>query len=247
MDSKSQRERGFHTPLYHTTEDSVMKKYYQRNFLLLSSLLIMCSFTVCSQTLGCNFKPGTIQLNLSGQSTGANIVSYVVLVDGGNIIKYKSLVNSGTIDAVSVGSYKAIAITWDNTQSNLPTLDVGKNLNDIEHCWKSTSVELSICDCNTTTNSITVPSSVGASPQYLLTDGKGIIQQVQNGTTFSGLANGVYNHYVVCNTNTSAVIGTKITTIPATDFCRIMPLSYVVCVAECAPVICVPMIIAKIR
>lgn len=208
---------------------------------------MMCSFTICSQTLGCNFKPGTIQLNLSGQSIGTNIVSYVVLVDGGNIIRYKSVVNSGTIEAVGVGSYKAVAITWDNSQLNLPSLEIGKNFTEIDHCLKSTAVDISICDCNTTTNSITVPSSVGLSPQYLLTDGRGVIQQVQSGTTFSGLSNGVYNHYVLCNTNPSLVIGAKITTIPSTDFCRIMPLSYVVCVAECAPVICVPMVIAKIR
>lgn len=208
---------------------------------------MMCSFTICSQTLGCNFKPGTIQLNLSGQSIGTNIVSYVVLVDGGNIIRYKSVVNSGTIEAVGVGSYKAVAITWDNSQLNLPSLEIGKNFTEIDHCLKSTAVDISICDCNTTTNSITVPSSVGLSPQYLLTDGRGVIQQVQSGTTFSGLSNGVYNHYVLCNTNPSLVIGTKITTIPSTDFCRIVPLSYVVCVAECAPVICVPMVIAKIR
>jgi hypothetical protein len=47
-------------------------------------------------------------------------------VDGGNIIRYKSVVNSGTIDAVGVGSYKAVAITWDNTQLNLPSLEIGK-------------------------------------------------------------------------------------------------------------------------
>jgi len=224
-----------------------MKKYFPKSFLLLLSLLMMCSFTICSQTLGCNFKPGTIQLNLSGQSIGTNIVSYVVLVDGGNIIRYKSVVNSGTIEAVGVGSYKAVAITWDNSQLNLPSLEIGKNFTEIDHCLKSTAVDISICDCNTTTNSITVPSSVGLSPQYLLTDGRGVIQQVQSGTTFSGLSNGVYNHYVLCNTNPSLVIGAKITTIPSTDFCRIVPLSYVVCVAECAPVICVPMVIAKIR
>jgi len=246
LDSKTRRE-GAKLPLYHTTEDSVMKKYFPKSFLLLLSLLMICGYTMLGQTLGCNFKPGTIQLNLNGQSVGANIVSYVVLVDGGNIIRYKSVVNSGTIDAVGVGSYKAVAITWDNTQSNLPSLEIGKNLGDIDHCLKSTAVDLSICDCNTTTNSVTVPNSVGLSPQYILTDGRGVIQQVQNGTTFSGLSNGVYNHYVLCNTNLSAVIGTKITTLPSTDFCRIMPLSYVVCVAECAPVICVPMVIAKIR
>jgi len=188
-----------------------MKKYFPKSFLLLLSLLMMCSFTVCSQTLGCNFKPGTIQLNLSGQSIGTNIVSYVVLVDGGNIIRYKSVVNSGTIEAVGVGSYKAVAITWDNSQLNLPSLEIGKNFTEIDHCLKSTAVDISICDCNTTTNSITVPSSVGLSPQYLLTDGRGVIQQVQSGTTFSGLSNGVYNHYVLCNTNPSLVIGTKIT------------------------------------
>lgn len=224
-----------------------MKKYFQSSFLLLISVLLLLSLNVFSQTLGCNFKPGAIQLNLSGQSKGTTIVSYVVLVDASNIVRYKSLENSGVIESVNAGSYKAVALTWDTRQENLPKIEIGKNLTEIDHCLKSTTVDLSICDCNTATNSITVPSSVGQSPQYILTDGKGIIQQVQNSTTFSGLNNGVYNHYVLCNSNSNAIVGAKIMTVPSTDFCRIVPLSYVVCLAECAPVICVPMVIAKIR
>jgi hypothetical protein len=97
---------------------------------------------------------------LTGQSQGTNIVTYIVLVDGGNVIKFKSL-NSTTIDNVTVGSYKAVAITWDNSQANAPVVEVGLNLNNVDHCWKSTAVDMSICDCNTTTNSITVPISTG--------------------------------------------------------------------------------------
>jgi hypothetical protein len=52
---------------------------------------------------------------------------------------------------VTVGSYKAVAITWDNSQANAPVVEVGLNLNNVDHCWKSTAVDMSICDCNTTT------------------------------------------------------------------------------------------------
>jgi hypothetical protein len=88
---------------------------------------------------------------------------------------------------VTVGSYKAVAITWDNSQANAPVVEVGLNLNNVDHCWKSTAVDMSICDCNTTTNSITVPISTGVNPQYVLTNGRGVIQSIQSSTTFSGL------------------------------------------------------------
>lgn len=220
-------------------------KYFLKTIILV--LLIFCSFSIYGQTLGCNFKPGTIQLSLIGQSQGNTIESYVVLVDGGNIIRYKSSVNTGTINAVNVGSYKAIAITWDKTQANIPSVEVGKNISDVNHCWKSTSLDISICDCNTSTNSITVPVTAGISPRYILTDGKGIIQQIQTSTTFSGLSNGIYNQYTVCETGMNIEVGSRITTIPNSNFCNIIPLSYVVCLLECEPIICAPLVVSKIR
>lgn len=211
-------------------------------------LIMATSVLALGQNLGCNFKPGTITLNLTGQSQGANIVTYVVLVDGGNVIRYKSGMNAATIDNVTVGSYKAVAVTWDNTQTNVPTLEVGVNLNSVDHCWKSTSVDLSICDCNTTTNSITVPVSLGINPQYVLTNGRGVIQSIQTSTTFSGLANEVYNVYVACGMGTkpNLLVGSNIKLVSTSDLCESIPLPYVVCVPECAPVICLPMTVVRL-
>jgi hypothetical protein len=185
---------------------------------------------------------------LTGQSQGTNIVTYIVLVDGGNIIKYKSALNATTIDNVAVGSYKAVAITWDNSQANAPVVEVGLNLNNVDHCWKSTAVDMSICDCNTTTNSITVPISAGVNPQYVLTNGRGVIQSIQSSTTFSGLTNDVYNVYVACGIGTkpNLLVGSNIKLVTTSDLCEPIPLPYVVCVAECAPVICMPMTVMKL-
>ncbi|NBB31602.1 hypothetical protein [Cellulophaga sp. BC115SP] len=230
-----------------------MKNLIQKYFVTLRALQIILFVAVTSavslgQNLGCNFKPGTITLNLTGQSQGTNIVTYIVLVDGGNIIKYKSALNATTIDNVAVGSYKAVAITWDNSQANAPVVEVGLNLNNVDHCWKSTAVDMSICDCNTTTNSITVPISAGVNPQYVLTNGRGVIQSIQSSTTFSGLTNDVYNVYVACGIGTkpNLLVGSNIKLVTTSDLCEPIPLPYVVCVAECAPVICMPMTVMKL-
>jgi len=230
-----------------------MKNLIQKYFVTVRALQIILFVAVTSavslgQNLGCNFKPGTITLNLTGQSQGTNIVTYIVLVDGGNIIKYKSALNATTIDNVAVGSYKAVAITWDNSQANAPVVEVGLNLNNVDHCWKSTAVDMSICDCNTTTNSITVPISAGLNPQYVLTNGRGVIQSIQSSTTFSGLTNDVYNVYVACGIGTkpNLLVGSNIKLVTTSDLCEPIPLPYVVCVAECAPVICMPMTVMKL-
>ncbi|MDI9867379.1 hypothetical protein QM480_23755 [Flectobacillus sp. DC10W] len=230
-----------------------MKKLVQKYFVIAKVLQIILFVTfvntvVIGQNLGCNFKPGTITLNLTGQSQGSNIVTYIVLVDGGNIIKYKSALNATTIDNVVVGSYKAVAVTWDNTQANAPVLEIGLNLNNVDHCWKSIAVDMSICDCNTTTNSITVPVSTGLNPQYVLTNGRGVIQAIQPSTTFSGLTNDVYNVYVACGIGTAPnlLVGSNIKLVTTSDLCEPIPLPYVVCVAECAPVICLPMTVLKL-
>jgi hypothetical protein len=234
-------------------KNKIMKNSIQKYFVTIRALQVILLVAVASavtlgQNLGCNFKPGTITLNLTGQSQGTNIVTYIVLVDGGNVIKFKSGLNSTTIDNVTVGSYKAVAITWDNSQANAPVVEVGLNLNDVDHCWKSTAVDMSICDCNTTTNSITVPISTGVNPQYVLTNGRGVIQSIQSSTTFSGLNNDVYNVYVACGIGTkpNLLVGSNIKLVTTSDLCEPIPLPYVVCVAECAPVICMPMTVMKL-
>ena len=124
--------------------------FYIRLLLFLG--LFLLSKEEYAQSLGCNFKPGDITLILSGQSQGANISSQVVLIDGGNIVRYKSLINQTTLFNVGTGSYKAVAITFDN--SVIPTVEVGKTIDDISNCLKTGAIPLNICDCNSSANRI---------------------------------------------------------------------------------------------
>jgi len=204
-----------------------------------------------AQNLGCNYKPGDITFNLSGQTQGAQVNTFIVLIDGGNIIRYKSALNQKTLLNVGVGSYQAVAITYDITQNIIPLIEIGTNINLIGNCSKSIAVPISICDCNTNNNFINATLSVtGLNKQYVLTNGKGVIQQISSTANFQGLTDGVYNLYVVCNdvssTLPSVVVGANILGVPSTNLCLSAPLSYVVCLPpSCKENVCIPYTVTK--
>lgn len=222
--------------------------FYIRIVLFIGLFLLFKG--IYAQNLGCNYKPGDITLILSGQSQGANISSQIVLIDAGNIIRYKSLINQTTLLNVVIGSYKAVAITFDNRV--VPVVEVGKTINDVNNCLKSATIAINICDCNSTDNfiSATIPA-VGNNPKYILTNGKGIILQIQTKPSFQSITNGVYNLYAACADNsepiTGLIVGGSIRNVNSTNLCLATPLSYVVCLPECKVEICVPYSITKIR
>lgn len=222
--------------------------FYIRLLLLLG--LFLLSKGVYSQSLGCNYKPGDITLILIGQSQGSNISSQIVLIDAGNIIRYKSEINQTTLFNVAIGSYKAVAITFDNHV--IPAVEVGKTIDEINNCLKSTAIVLNICDCNSSDNFISANLQIaGNNQQYVLTNGRGDILQIQTKPNFQSITNGVYNLYATCSDNsqqiTGLVIGGSIRNISSTNLCLATPLSYVVCLQECKLEICVPFSITKIR
>lgn len=234
-----------------------MKTIFYTRLLLFLGLFLL-SEGIYAQNLGCNYKPGDITLTLSGQSQGANISSQIMLLDTNNIIRYKSLINQTTLFNVVIGNYKAVAITFDNRV--VPVVEVGKTINDISNCLKSAAIPINICDCNSTDNFISANFPVlspavgkGGIPaiQYVLTNGKGVILQIQNTPNFQSITNGVYNVYGACADNSGPIaglaLGGSIRNINSTNLCFATPQSYVVCLPECKLEICIPFSITKIR
>ncbi len=233
---------------YISIKAKIMKELLNKYLIWILYLLLATGINTYGQTQGCNFKPGNITLTLAGQTQAPTVVSYVVLLDANNIITYKSTPNNTTLYNVRVGGYQAASITYDMNQSIIPNIEVGSDFNNLEHCLKSNTVDLSVCDCNTYSSTITVPPANGINPQYVLTNGRGIIQAISTSTTFNNLTNDVYNLYVVCGNGSisNLTIGGKITNIAASNFCMPNPLPYIICTPDCVP-LCVPISVVRTR
>ena len=195
--------------LDHKSESFLRMAKFLFLFLLLP-LTFMSSNAVQAQSGVCNFKTGNVSLVLSGQSTGANISSQLVLTNSSGVIKYVSSVNNTSLTNVVAGSYLAYGVTYDATTN--PNLTVGGNINSVGFCYKTTSIPLSVCDCNNSTGTISASVSgqssvAGQINKYVLTDGKGQILAIDNFPTFTGYGNGVYNIYGVSYDGSSAVNG----------------------------------------
>jgi len=207
--------------------------------LLLSIILFNKSQAQVSQAQVCNYKTGTVTLQLSGQSTGANFSSQLVLTDANGIIKYVSAVNNMTITNVASGNYQAIAVTYNNTVSPTPNLVVNADLNTVNSCNKTTANSVNVCDCNNATGifNVSLAGKTNLSGQvnkYILTDGKGKILAISDVPNFNGFGNGVYNVYGVSYLSTinNLVVGGLITAVKG-DCAEITNgIGYVVCVPE---------------
>jgi hypothetical protein len=102
----------------------------------------------------CNYKSGTVTMSLSGQTTGSNVSSQLVLTNSSGVIQYVSPVNVMSIANVSANTYQAVAVTYTNSVS--PNLTVGGDINLVSSCSKTVAVPISICDCNNATGVFTV-------------------------------------------------------------------------------------------
>lgn len=144
--------------------------------ILMMGLLMLPNTSVHAQTGVCNFKAGNVTLVLSGQSTGANITSKLVLTNSSGLIQYVSAANNTTISNVNPGNYLAYGVTYDSSTN--PNLVVNGNINSVGFCYKTTSIPLSVCDCNNNTGTLSASVSgqstvAGQTNAYVLTDGKG--------------------------------------------------------------------------
>ncbi|PWK17629.1 putative repeat protein (TIGR01451 family) [Arcicella aurantiaca] len=191
-----------------------------------------------AQTGTCNFKAGNVTLVLSGQSTGSNITSQLVLTNATGVIQYVSAANNTTLNNVTAGSYLAYGITYD--ASTNPNLAVGGNVNSVGFCYKTTSIPLNVCDCNNASGILSASVSgqtsiAGQVNKYVLTDGKGQILAIDNVPTFTGYGNGVYNIYGVSydgngtvnglavNNNISGVSGSCVSVTTGTGYIVCLP------------------------
>lgn len=205
---------------------------------LVMGLFFLTTQSVQAQTGTCNFKAGNVTLVLSGQSTGSNITSQLVLTNSSGVIQYISAANNTTLNNVAPGNYLAYGVTYDSSTN--PNLSIGGNVNSVGFCYKTTSIPLSVCDCNNATGTLSASVSgqttiAGQVNKYVLTDGKGQILAIDNVPTFTGYGNGVYNIYGVSydgngtinglaiNNNISSVSGSCVSVTPGTGYIVCLP------------------------
>lgn len=206
-------------------------------------------------SLGCNYKSGDVSVTLSGQSSGANITSKVVLLDANNTIKYISNANSTTLSSVLAGNYSAVGITYDNAQ--IPNLVIGGTLANVTSCYKTTPLSTLVCDCNTLVSVISATptgqsSKSGQINKFVLTNGNGIILQIGDASNYTGLTDGVYNMYAVSydggQTINNLSIGSNIQSVSSSCLSISEPVSYIVCLpVNCKADVCIPFTVKKTK
>ncbi|KAB7726499.1 hypothetical protein F5984_24600 [Rudanella paleaurantiibacter] len=112
-----------------------------------TAVSIATSSTACTAT-GCDRPAGTVAINTTSEATGSNLVNQVILTDASGVIQYVSPAGSGTLSNVAAGSYLVYQVTFDNTQTPLPTLTPGTSLTamGVGVCIKfSNQLTLNVC------------------------------------------------------------------------------------------------------
>ena len=207
--------------------------------LLVVGLFFLPTKSLQAQTSTCNFKAGNVTLVLSGQSTGSNITSQLILTNATGVIQYVSAANNTSLSNVTSGNYLAYGVTYDSS-TNL-NLVVGGNVNSVSFCYKTTSIPLSVCDCNNATGTLAASVSgqttvAGQVTKYVLTDGKGQILAIDNVPTFTGYGNGVYNIYGVSydgnGTLNGLTLGNNISSLSGSCVSITPGTGYIVCLPE---------------
>ena len=213
--------------------------FFQRYGKSLGVAFLMLMLWESSYGQACNYKSGTVTMSLSGQTTGSNVSSQLVLTNSSGVIQYVSPVNVMSIANVSANTYQAVAVTYTNSVS--PNLTVGGDINLVSSCSKTVAVPISICDCNNATGVFTVGQTgktnlPGQTNVYVLTDGKGRILSISNSPSFSNNGNGVYNVYGVSYTGTVSglTVGGTINGVSGSCVDITNAVGYVVCVPELA-------------
>jgi uncharacterized repeat protein (TIGR01451 family) len=208
---------------------------------LVMGFIFLPTKSLQAQTSTCNFKAGNVTLVLSGQSTGANITSQLILTNATGVIQYVSSANNTTLNNVAPGSYLAYGVTYD--PSTNPNLAVGGNVNSVGFCYKTSPIPLNVCDCNNSTGILSASVSgqttiAGQVNKYVLTDGKGQILAIDNIPTFTGYGNGVYNIYGVSYDGNGTVNGltvnNNISNVSGSCVSVTIGTGYIVCLPELA-------------
>lgn len=208
-------------------------------FWIIIEILFLPITCLQAQSGTCQFQAGTITLVLSGQSTGADITSNLILTNTSGTIRYVSSNNTTTLFNIPAGNYLAYGITYENT--SMVNLAVGENVSSINSCYKTNAIPATVCDCNNPSGTISATVSgqtnvSGQNNKYVLTDGMGKILAINNTPKFIDYGSGVYNIYAVSydgngtinglsvNNNIDNIRGTCVNISPG--------IGYVICIPE---------------
>lgn len=222
--------------------------------LMTIGLIILPFKFVQAQSSTCEFKTGTVTLALTGQSTGANFTSNLILTNTSGVIQYVSPNNTTTLNNVLAGNYLAYGITHEN--ASVINLSVGINVSSINSCYKTSAIPTAVCDCNNSTGILLAAPSQksnisGQINKYVLTDGKGQILAINDSSNFTNYSNGVYNMYAVSYDGNGAVSGLSVNNniVNISGSCvNISPgIGYIVCLLVTCKPVCIPFTVVKFQ
>lgn len=182
-------------------------------FWVIIGLTILPIKCIQAQSGTCQFQAGTITLVLTGQSTGANITSNLILTNTLGVIQYVSPKNTTTLFNIPAGNYLIYGITHENT--SVVNLAVGGNVSSIDSCYKTNAIPATVCDCNNPSGTLSAMVSgqtnvLGQINKYVLTDGTGKILAVNNAPNFVDYDSGVYNIYAVSYDGNGTINGLSV-------------------------------------
>jgi len=107
---------------------------------------ISTSPTACSSAT-CDKSSGTVSFTVTPASTGSNYSHVVIMTNSAGVIQYASAPGSSTLTNVAVGNYLTYLVSYDNTQTPLPTLTVGTSLSAIGGACVAYSSQLATKVC----------------------------------------------------------------------------------------------------
>ncbi|WP_206445600.1 Ig-like domain-containing protein [Spirosoma sordidisoli] len=111
---------------------------------------ISTSPTACSSAT-CDKSSGTVVFTTTPAMTGSNYSHVVIMTDGNGTIVKASAPGSSTLTNVATGNYLVYLVSYDNTQTPLPTLTVGTNLTAVGGACVvySSQLAVKVCPANT--------------------------------------------------------------------------------------------------
>ncbi|WP_077919585.1 Ig-like domain-containing protein [Spirosoma sp. 209] len=111
---------------------------------------ISTSPTACSSAT-CDKSSGTVVFTTTPAVTGSNYSHVVIMTDGNGTIVKASAPGSSTLTNVATGNYLVYLVSYDNTQTPLPTLTVGTNLTAVGGACVvySSQLAVKVCPSNT--------------------------------------------------------------------------------------------------
>jgi hypothetical protein len=206
----------------------------------------------------CDYTTTSISFGLATQAPAGKVTKYV-LADAldGRIVQISNTPSFTNLTQDKTYMVLAYSYENDNSVTNLIVNNYIKQVFASCSDW-STALVVRVCpnfvggsNCDYTTSSITLRSGAapsGATTKYILVNSSGLIVNMSDTPTFSGLSGtSVYNAYAVSYTGTisNLAIGNNYSSITGACYDLSLPLSIKVCV--CKPNICLPVTALKVK